>query len=101
MKIFLMPSNYFINLVGMLMHRIMTLGHIVATTTIPWKEVLGNAINFLFCKEEKFDADAMLAKEATEIIRELQSSYQVSLKLYCVLIFHWPFYYYSCIKTFF
>ena len=65
----------------MLLHRIMTLGHIVATTTVPWKEVLRRAINAILCREEKFDADAMLMKEATEIIREWQSSYQVSYEI--------------------
>ena len=57
----------------MLMHRTMTLGHIVATTKIPWQKFL--KLN----KKKKFNADAMLAKKGIEMMKEWQSSYQVNL----------------------
>ena len=56
----------------MLMHRIMTLGHIVATTSIPWRKALG------IHKKKKFNADALLAKRGIAMMKEWQNSYQVS-----------------------
>ena len=58
----------------MLMHRIMTLGHIVATTTIPWRKALG------IHKKKKFNADALLAKRGIAMMKEWQNSYQVISK---------------------
>jgi chitin synthase len=59
-----------LQLIGMLMHRMMTLGHIVATTTIPWRKALG------IHKKKKFNADALLAKKGIAMMKEWQSSYQ-------------------------
>ena len=55
------------------MHRVMTLGHIVATTRIPWQKFLG------LHKKKKFSADQLLAKKGIEMMREWQASYQVSI----------------------
>ena len=57
----------------MFAHRLLTLGHIVATTKIPWKKALGLG------KKKQFNADKMLAKRGIEIMKEWQASYQVSL----------------------
>ena len=62
----------------MLMHRIMTLGHIVATTTIPWRKALG------IHKKQKFNADALLAKRGIAMMKEWQNSYQVIMN--CVTL---------------
>ena len=50
----------------MLMHRIKTLGHIVATTEIPWRK-----------KKDKYNADDMLKQEGIKMIKEWQNSYEV------------------------
>ena len=57
----------------MFAHRLLTLGHIVATTKIPWKKALGLE------KEKKFNADETLAKRGTDIVKRWQTAYQVSL----------------------
>jgi len=59
-----------LQMIGMLAHRLLTLGHIVATTRIPWKKALGLG------KKKQFNADKMLAKRGIEIMKEWQASYQ-------------------------
>merc|ERR1712136_466111 len=59
-----------LQMVGMLAHRLLTLGHIVATTKIPWKKAFGLG------KKKQFNADKMLAKRGIEIMKEWQASYQ-------------------------
>lgn len=56
----------FIQLIGMLLHRIMTLGHIVSSTKI--KLTFGN-------KKEQFDGDKFLQKNAVQMFKDLQSTY--------------------------
>ena len=63
---------FFLNILGMLAHRLMTLGHIVATTKLPWKKSFG------LKKKKKFNADKLLAKKGIEMMKEWQASYQVS-----------------------
>ena len=67
----ILPFDFLI--VGMFAHRLLTLGHIVATTKIPWKKAFGLG------KKKQFNADKMLAKRGIEIMKEWQASYQVSL----------------------
>lgn len=63
-------NNTFVFL-GMLAHRLLTLGQIVASTKIPWKKS--------FQKKKKFNADKMLAKRGIEMMKEWQASYEVSI----------------------
>ena len=56
----------------MMVHRGMTLGHIVATTKLPWKKLFG------LKKKKEFDAEKLLAKKGIEMMKEWQASYQVS-----------------------
>ncbi|TRY63908.1 hypothetical protein TCAL_11841 [Tigriopus californicus] len=60
----------FVQLVGMLLHRIMTLGHIVSSTKIKVsiKSMLGK-------KETQFDGDKFLQRNAVEMFKNLQSTY--------------------------
>ena len=57
----------------MLVHRLMTLGHIVATTKIPWKKAFGLG------KKKKLNADETLTKRGVDIVKGWQTAYQVSL----------------------
>ena len=76
--------------IGMLMHRIKTLGHIVATTNIPWFKALGNVVattkKILLCKglgigtESQDSTDAWLEKiekNGSAILVEWQKKYKV------------------------
>lgn len=60
-------------ILGMFAHRLLTLGHIVATTKIPWKKALGLG------KEKKLNADKTLTKRGVDIVKRWQTAYQVSL----------------------
>ena len=55
----------------MLSHRIMTLGHIVATTKIGFGRLFGLG------QKDNFDGDKFLAKKGVEMLKEWQSNYQV------------------------
>ena len=67
-------SKFYQNLfLGMLSHRMMTLGHTVATTRIPWQNLLG------LHKKKKFNADQLLAKRGIEMMKEWQQCYQVPI----------------------
>jgi hypothetical protein len=59
---------FFIQLIGMLMHRMMTLGHIVATTSV--------RLNFLK-KRKQFDGDNFLNKNGVQMIKNIAKSYKV------------------------
>ena len=63
---------FFLKYLGMMVHRGMTLGHIVATTKLPWKKLFG------LKKKKEFDAEKLLAKKGIEMMKEWQASYQVS-----------------------
>ena len=73
---------------GMLAHRLLTLGHIVATTKLPWKK------SFRLKKKKEYDADTLLAKKGIAIIKEWQASYQVSF------LIMYPYVYSSVIRIF-
>ena len=57
----------------MFAHRLLTLGHIVATTKIPWKKAFGLG------KKKKLNADETLTKRGVDIVKGWQTAYQVSL----------------------
>jgi len=59
-----------LQMVGMFAHRLLTLGHIVATTKIPWKKALG------LKKEKKPNADKTLTKRGVDIVKRWQTAYQ-------------------------
>ncbi len=56
-----------VQFLGMIAHRLMTLGHVISTTHIKFA---------LFGKEDKFDPNAMLNKEAVSIVKDLIKNVQ-------------------------
>lgn len=74
-----MPAIY-VTLLVLLSRRIMTLGHIVATTDVRLnlKKMCG--------KEDEFDAEKLLQKNAIELVKNWQRNYDVSPT--CVIFKH-------------
>ena len=64
----------FLQLVGMLLHRIMTLGHVVSTTPIPFYQSLRKS-------RADFDANEALTKHGVDMIREWQANHEVWVRV--------------------
>lgn len=62
----------FLQLIGMLFHRVMTLGHIISTTPIKFK--CGN-------KKKSVDPNEIIQKRGVDMIRALVATYEVIREL--------------------
>ena len=55
------------------MHRVMTLGHMVATTQFPWQIIPG------LHEKNEFCAEQLPARKGIQMMKQLQASYRVSV----------------------